>query len=356
MLVYLQQTWQKTLQPTDSYIYKSTETKTKSKKNHTIEIFNRHDQTRTSLDCGVEWDMIKVKKNTVIAARRNSYGDFHMKSFNDDEREQVHREASFHLNLDMKIPLSKFDVNGDCVIIENIQGYVEIWSIRDTVPKQIPFPNCDPFLRGNEKDYDCYWMVGEGEEILVAVFEDKRCLTPGCQSMGSCDDFYFALVFKNFELQTFVNRITFPKKPSRTDHVSMIKLTEIDLGNGHFKTVLVAECLRQDIYSDMKRYYYHIYDLRTGQLVETLSNDGCKSSISGSYLFPTDKYCVTAKPDSGVNISRINWNGSRCFISTHLIKFPFFYSSITVSISTVTDTRVKWNTSRGSIVVCDYLM
>ena len=62
-------------------------------------------------------------------------------------------------------------------------------------------------------------------------------------------------------------------------HSGMIQLTEVDLGNGYFKAVLVAECLRQDLYSDLKRYYYHIYDLRTGSLVETLSNDECKSWI-----------------------------------------------------------------------------
>ena len=78
----------------------------------------------------------------------------------------------------------------------------------------------------------------------------------------------------------------------------------------------------------------------------------------GSYVFPPDKYRVngiTAKPGSGVNISRINWNGSTCFISTHAIKFPFSYSPVTVLVSNVTDTRVRWNTSRGSIIVCDYL-
>ena len=228
-----------------------------------------------------------------------------------------------------------------------------MWSIRNVVPKEIPFPKYDSFLKGDEKSLDCHWVLGEGEKFLVALFSTD------CKS--SCNEIKFGLVFNNLMLQNYVYRITFPTK----HHIVKIQLTEVDIGNGHFKNVSVAECIRQITHIYLTtRFYYHIYDLRTGKLVETLSNDGWESVITGSYLFPKTRYNLAISSRGGVNISRINWNGSSWSISTHFIKFPNVGNKYcTVSISNVTDTRVTWNTfdssnhfSRSSIVVCDYLL
>ena len=291
-----------------------------------------------------------------MAARRDG-SIFHLKSWKVDETEQVHQELSFQSNLESEIPLLKFDVNGNFLIIENVQGEVELWSIRNTVPKQISLPNCDSFLNGEyERSLDCRWVLGEGEEVLVALFSID-CEAIGCQykRFGKpCDQYKFGLVFKHFTLQNYVFRITFPKK----DHVVSIQLTKIEVANDQFKTLLVAGCSKdapQELYHH--RHYYHLYDLSTGKLVETLSNNGCKSLISGSYVFPNDIWCKDYRP--GVNISRINWNGSSWSISTHFITFPNNISDEhqLVAISNVTDTLVIWNLVRTtSIVVCDYLL
>ena len=100
-----------------------------------------------------------------MAARQNS-SHFHMRSWNVHGTKQLNHDVSFK----MEIPLLKFDVNGDVVIIENIQNEVELWSIRNVVPKEIPFPKYDSFLKGDEKSLDCHWVLGEGEKFLVALF------------------------------------------------------------------------------------------------------------------------------------------------------------------------------------------
>ena len=309
--------------------------------NHSIEVYNRRYQTTLFLDHNVEWQLIKIKKDIVMAARREG-SIFHMKSWKVDETEQVHQQLSFHSNLKLEIELSKFDVNGDCIIIENIHGDVELWTTRDTVPTQISFPNCDSFYYG--KNRDCQWLVGQEEEVLVAVFQ-----------------FNVAVVFKNFTCPNYVYRIDFPKKYC----VHSTQLTEIDVGNGHFKTVLVAECTKSAPSQHRRtvpKHYYQIYDLSTGELVAILSNGGCKSVISGSYVFPNHIYEEGEfdRNFTGIDISRINWNSSSWDISTHNIKIPDVADDMQVSIANVTDTLVIWNLWDESFVhkfvVCDYLL
>ena len=332
------------------YIFKDLVVSIRNEK-FSIEV-DRRDQTILSIDHGVKWQMLKTKKDTVMAARRDG-SLFFMKSWKVDGNVQVHHDVSFYSNLDPDIPLLKFDVNGDVVIIENVDGELELWSIRETVPKQISLPNLD-------FDEDCHWVVGEVKEFHVAL-ASTDCYSPDCYEPYSylpdhqpCRDFKFALVYNNFISQNFVYRITFPKK----DHVTKVQLTEVDVGNNVFKTVLVAECRIQTPRHAWRtdRYYYHIYDLHNGKLIETLSNDGWQSVISGAYIFPNDTFCSSFKEDYlGVDISRINWNGSSWSISTHFIKFPNFTNTCwRISITNVTDTRVTWNLSGASLLVCDY--
>lgn len=129
----------------------------------------------------------------------------------------------------------------------------------------------------------------------------------------------------------------------------ILELSEVDVGNGHFKTVLVAECTTRI------GYYYTIYDLNTGELVETVSNDGCQSVINGAYVFPSDEYSPM-NSESGVYISRINWKEAEWFVSTQYIHFPKGTNYSTVSISNVTDTCVTWNLPGDLIMACDYLL
>ena len=297
----------------------------------------------------------------IMAACRNG-SLFQIKLWNVDGTE--HKEVSFHSNLQLKIPLSKFDVNGDVVIIESVQSEVELWSIRDRLPQQIPLPICDSFFETSDMKLYCHWAVGEQEEMLVALFSTD-CESADCE-LTMCDQIKFALVFNNFTLQNYRYRITFPKK----DHIVKINLTEVAVGNGNFKTVLIAECTTKPPPTEIwTRYYYHIYDLSTGELVETLSNDGLQSGISGAYVFPSGQYLpFVTEDDLGINSSRINWNGSSWSISTHLIQFPIadVAKCGNVSISYITDTRVAWNIrdfesalddpNPNSIVICDYLM
>ena len=247
----------------------------------------------------------------------------------------VHQES----NIVPAIPLLKFDVNRDFVIIENVEGDVEIWLIRDTVPKEIRLPWFDTFE-------DRHMLVGEGEKFLVALFSTNCSFN--CEA--SHDEFKFFLVYESFEKEfipkNLLHRITFPKR----DHVVKVELTEVDVGNGHFKTVLVAECTTRI------GYYYTIYDLNTGELVETVTNDGWQSVINGSFVFSTDEYCLM-NSESGVYISRINWNEAEWSVSTQFIQFPNVGTKYsTLSISNVTDTCVSWNLPGDLIMVCDYLL
>ena len=298
-------------------------------------MFNRRDQTKSTiaLERRVKWLKLKLHNDTLIAARVDE-SILHMTWWKISEPDHVHREAAFKLTHGFS-RLCSFDINGDFVLIryvsENHRKKCDLWSIRNTIPEQISFAVCDLYLPGTGNPMNtttpCDWTIStcENSQYLVA-------------SLGPEESKEFVLVFNNFTSPKYLHRITLP------DLVEHIEVSEVDGGNGDFKTILVALTTGIFEFSDYKWCAY-VYDIATGELIETFDDsDHGAYTVSGPYIFSkyvADKtYREQNKP---IKISRINWNAEGWSTSTQLLKFPKSDSKF-VSINQVTDTLVTWNT------------
>ena len=267
----------------------------------------------------------------------------HMTWWKVHETEEVYREVALKPTKDLS-QIESFDISGNIVLIRYFhtrRKRFELWSIRDTVPTQIPFPICDSFLTERESISHqlCDWTISTSErsQYLVAQFcEDLQGYA------GIFRDIIYVLVFNDFTSPNYLYRITLP------EDVQEVKLSEVDGGNGDFKTILVAVAFKTPCDSTGRA---HVYDITTGELIETFSTGG-GAQVYGPYVFPkftVDKlYRAKNKREK---ITRINWNGKTWSTSTLFLQFPKSRRNH-IALCNVTDTLATWNASEYKFNQC----
>ena len=340
-----------------------------------IEVINRRDQTSFTISIDIrvngefpEWELLKLKNNTVVVAH-NAFNMFHMKSWKLHATDEVNRDIWIQPSLVTAETLAgvhnvlDFDIYGDFVIIQYWDDGTrlnEVWLTGINGPTHIPFPNWDTIVtsvndQSNDRLYHS-WTISTEEQIMVAMF--------------STFEFSYVLVFNNFTSPNYLHRITLPP------HVHFVTLNDVDVGNGYFKTVLVAQnivTVKIRGVGNRERYCAHIYDVNTGELIETLStdesemyHDGLEVAFwctSGPYIFPAleNFHLLNGRVLEGINVFRLNWNGKTWNVSTHFIPFPTIGHG---TLCEVTDTFVTWQLHGSShdshlqvrLMLCDYLL